>query len=310
MQNRWLKLIGAPLVLGAATVVTACNDGGTGAGRGSLSLAITDAPFPYDEVARADVYVVRIDAKQEDATEAEADSGATDDRRDGDDDGRRGGWVTLATPNRAINLLELQNGKVMNLGEQSLPTGTYKGFRLVIDPAQSSITLKDGTKPEIKWPSAARSGIKVKLERPIEVTAGETLMVIDFDLAGSFVMRGNSIRNNGLLFKPVIRGAASNVAGGIAGTVRGDSAAGALVPNAQVQVWKQLADTAAAGSAPLATANTDAQGAYKVTALVPGAYALRVLPADTLKHTNALVPSVTVTTGATADASAVLPTKR
>ena len=211
MQNRWLKLIGTPLVIGATSLVAACGDG-TSAGRGSLNVAITDAPFPYDEVARADVYVVRIDAKQEDATQAEAEDGAAEQRQDGDED-RRTGWVTLATPNRAINLLELQNGKVMNLGEQSLPTGSYKGFRLVIDPAQSSVTLKDGTKPNIVWPSAARTGIKVKLEQPITVTEGERLMVIDFDLAGSFVMRGTSISQNGLLFKPVVRGSAQDVAG-------------------------------------------------------------------------------------------------
>jgi len=30
-------------------------------------------------------------------------------------------------------------------------------------------------------------------------------MVVDFDVANSFVMRGNSLAQNGLLFKPVIR---------------------------------------------------------------------------------------------------------
>ena len=309
MQNRVFKLIGTPLVLGAAAFVTACSDAGTGAGRGSLNLAITDAPFPYDEVARADVYVVRIDAKQEEASEADAEDGATEAHQDGDED-RRTGWVTLATPNQAINLLELQHGKMANLGGQSLPTGEYRGFRLVIDPSKSSVTLKDGTKADIKWPSAAQTGIKVKLEEAIAVTAGETLMVIDFDLAGSFVMRGNSVKANGLLFKPVVRGVASDVAGAVGGVVRGDSATGAVMANAQVQLWTTLADTAVTTNAPLATAATDAAGAYRVAALLPGTYALRVVPADTTKHTNGLVPSVTVATGATAAGDVVLPTKK
>ena len=309
MQSRLFKLIGTPLVLGAAALVSACSDAGTGAGRGSLNLAITDAPFPYADVTRADVYVVRIDAKQEEASEADAADGAADTHQDGDED-RRTGWVTLATPNQAINLLELQHGKMANLGGQSLPTGEYKGFRLVIDPSKSSVTLKDGTKADIKWPSAAQTGIKIKLEEPIAVTAGETLMVIDFDLAGSFVMRGNSIKENGLLFKPVVRGVASDVAGAIGGTVRAGSATGAVVQGATVELWTQLADTATAGSMPLATAGTAADGTYRLAALLPGTYALRVTPPVALTtNGNALVPSVTVTTGTTAAADAVLPAK-
>ena len=63
----------ATAALLGATVLTACGDSGTGAGRGTLNVAITDAPFPYAEVDSAIVHVVRVDAKQEDATEAEAD---------------------------------------------------------------------------------------------------------------------------------------------------------------------------------------------------------------------------------------------
>jgi hypothetical protein len=303
MQTRWHKLIGAPLVAGAA-FLTACSDS-TGAGRGTLSLAITDAPFPYAEVDSAIVHVVRIDAKREDATEAQADAGATETRTDGEQD--TSGWVTLATPDQAINLLDLQNGKTMNLGQETLPTGSYRGFRLVIDPALSRVVLKSGARADIKWPSAARSGIKVKLAQPIGVTTGETLMVIDFDLAGSFVMRGNSIAQNGLLFKPVVRATARDVAGFVGGTVRAGTATGTPVAAAQVELWKALADTATAGSAPLATAGTDAAGTYKIVALLPGSYALRVLPPAGSTNAQAVVESVTVVTGTNVATDVVLP---
>ena len=36
--------------------------------------------------------------------------------------------------------------------------------------------------------------------------AATTKVLIDFDVAQSFVLRGNSLAQNGLLFKPVIRG--------------------------------------------------------------------------------------------------------
>ena len=38
----------------------------------------------------------------------------------------------------------------------------------------------------------------------MNVAEGTTSMLIDFDVGKSFVMRGNSISQNGLLFKPVI----------------------------------------------------------------------------------------------------------
>jgi hypothetical protein len=60
--------------------------------------------------------------------------------------------------------------------------------------------------PSIKFPSAGQSGIKVLFSAPIVVAEGETVdVLLDFDAEQSFVLRGNTIMQNGLLFKPVIR---------------------------------------------------------------------------------------------------------
>ena len=71
---------------------------------------------------------------------------------------------------------------------------------------------KDGTvltaksSPSIKFPSAGKSGIKVILTDDIVVDEGATTEVLlDFDAEESFVLRGNTIMQNGLLFKPVIK---------------------------------------------------------------------------------------------------------
>src|SRR5207249_530586 len=151
-------------------------------------------PFPFSSVSRVDIFVVRVDARKGTATEAEA----TDETSMSD-------WTTVATPNALLNLLDLNGGKTTNLGQATLPTGTWNGFRLIIDPSKSSITLTDGTHPNIVWPSASKTGIKVVLDQPIALTANGSVMVLDFDIGRSFVMRGNDIRNNGLLFKPVLR---------------------------------------------------------------------------------------------------------
>lgn len=200
----------------AAATLAACGGGGDGAtgtgptASGALRVQLTDAPFPYDSVARVDVFVVRADAKTEEADSAEAAV------RVGDDDKGADGWVTIAEPKAKIELSSLRNGVTAGLGTATLPAGTYRGFRLVIDPAQSSVTLKNGTvltstsSPGIEFKNAGRSGIRIQLDRPVvvpAVAAGETppTLVIDFDLDASFELKGNSLSRQGLRFKSGIK---------------------------------------------------------------------------------------------------------
>src|SRR5205823_13729207 len=120
----------------------------------------------FSNVATVDVYVVRVDAK----------SAATNDDEVADEN-HLNGWTTVATPNALINLLDLGDGKTMNLGATTLATGNYQSFRLVLDTDKSVITLKtDGSKPPIFFPSAAQSGIKVFLDNPIQLTENGSVM--------------------------------------------------------------------------------------------------------------------------------------
>src|SRR4029079_10592970 len=114
----------------------------------------------------------------------------------------------LVSPATSINLLTLTNGATANLGTTALPVGIYKSFRLIIDPSKSSVTLNDNTKPDVTWPSAGKNGIKIILDSPFNVSTGTTNLLIDFDAGQSFVLRGNSIHKNGLVFKPVIHATA------------------------------------------------------------------------------------------------------
>lgn len=188
----------------AATVVYmgACGDSPTASGRGTLAVRLTDAPFPTDSVSSVDIFVVRVDGrlKTADSLAVEQDSAGTN------------GWTTLAAPNMSVNLLAYQNGSSLPLGAATLAEGSYHGFRLVIDPSQSSITLKNGvvlsgsSSPSVSFPSGSRSGIKIVLTKPVEIVASDTTtMLVDFDVANSFVLRGNTILQNGLLFKPVVK---------------------------------------------------------------------------------------------------------
>ncbi|HMA23212.1 MAG: DUF4382 domain-containing protein [Gemmatimonas sp.] len=196
------------LALAAATIPVACSDSGlagVNGTMGSVIVRLTDAPFLTDSVKSVDIFVVRVDGRTAAVDDAAADQNA--------DNGSADGWHTLASPGASYNLLELQNGASTTLGSAPLTAGTYNGFRFIIDPTKSSVTLKNGkvltgtSSPNITFPSASRSGIKINLTSPVNIVGGATTtLLVDFDVNGSFVQRGNSIEQNGLLFKPVIRG--------------------------------------------------------------------------------------------------------
>lgn len=284
-MSKTIRLFAALVI--STFALAACTDS-SGTGTGLLTVRLTDAPFPFSEVARVDVYVIRVDAKTAETTEAEAA-----------DEGERGGWTTIATPNALINLLDLGSGQTVNLGATTLPTGTYRSFRLVLDTDQSSITLKDGSQPPIHFPSAGSSGIKVKLDQPIELTEDGSVMTLDFDIGRSFVLRGNRSAN-GFNFKPVIRAVAQDITGSVTGSVRANSATGAGVAGATVEVLTagSLLDDSDPTHIVSSTAS-DAEGNFRFAFLLPGTYVLRATPPTASGFKAALlVGGLTINTGA------------
>lgn len=288
----------AVLMAGAAGLMACSDTAGTNAAR--LTVQLTDAPFPFDQVARVDMFVVRVDAKTADTDSAEAAR-----------ESEQGGWTTIATPNASINLLDLQGGKTANLGTASLASGTYRGFRLILDTDKSSITLKDGSKPAIKWPSAGRTGVKIVLDKPIQVARDSSMMILDFDVGRSFVLRGNSIAQNGLLFKPVVRATAQELTGSATGSVRADSVKGAAVAGASVELLKAgtvLTDTVSANV--VRTASSDASGSFRFGYLLPGSYVVRATPPVASGYKPALLAGgLTVTSGQETAGQVIVVTK-
>jgi hypothetical protein len=214
-RSRFLGLATAASL--AATMAVACSDsGGLPAllgtdGTGNLIVRLTDAPFLTDSLKSVDIFVVRVDGRVDDADDAAADTDT--------EDGSAEGWKTLASPNASYNLLALQNGASTTLGTGALAAGTYNGFRFIIDPTKSSVTLKNGkvltgtSSPGVTFPSASKSGIKISLSSPVKIVGGgTTTLLVDFNVNDSFVQRGNSIDKNGLLFKPVIKATVTDAA--------------------------------------------------------------------------------------------------
>jgi hypothetical protein len=267
---------------------------------GKVNVSLTDAPFPFSQVKSVDVWVLRIDGQIDETDEAEAANS-----------GDMSNWVTLVSPNSSFNLLTLMDGKTTNLGVATIPVGTYKSFRMVIDTDKSSVTLNDNTTPEVKWPSAGKNGIKIILDKPFDVTSGTTNLLIDFDVGRSFVMRGNSISQNGLLFKPVIHAVTQASTGTISGSVRADNATGAGIAGATVEVLKAgttLTDTNSDNI--VATGATDASGNYIIAFVPPGTYVVRATPTVASGYKPALLTGgAIVTAGVTLSDQVIVVTK-
>lgn len=208
---RTRKSIVSSLVILAAAAGWACSSSVTGTSRGAMNVRLTDAPFPTDSVDSVNVFVTRVDVRA-----AAADSAAADSATSADSAAAHG-WITVASPNMVFNLLTLQNGVSADLGTTSLASGHYGAMRLVIDPSQSSVVLKGGLRltgtssPNVTFPSGSRSGIKINVTGGFDIVADDTTgVLLDFNLDQSFVMRGNSITQLGLLFKPVVQASVSN----------------------------------------------------------------------------------------------------
>jgi hypothetical protein len=201
MKNRIPKISALTSVIATGLLIS-CGGGGGGGGTGTLNVSMTDAPAcGFDEV-NVTVNMVRVHQSDNAGENAS-------------------GWVDIPiSPSRKINLLDLTNGVMTNLGQTTLPVGRYTQLRLVLDRntggtiANSVVSSSGGGEVELTTPSAATSGIK--LNGNIEVTENNTTdITLDFDACKSIVKRGNGAYN----LKPVIRIIPIATAGTISGYI-------------------------------------------------------------------------------------------
>lgn len=185
MKNpvRKFSLLGA---ISATALLSACGGGGSQA-PGTLGVSMTDAPSCGYDAVNVTVKKVRV---HQSSTAAEGQDGWAD--------------ITL-NPARKINLLNLTNGVLEDLGQTSLAAGHYTQLRLVLDSNTDSglanSVILSGTTAEISLdtPSAVQSGLKLGHEFDV-VSDQRVDLVLDFDACKSIVTKGNG----GYALKPVI----------------------------------------------------------------------------------------------------------
>jgi hypothetical protein len=233
----------------AAALLAACGGGGDG-GQGTLKVSLTDAPACGYDAVNVTVNKVRV-------------------HRSGSAGEGEGGWSDIVlNPSRKINLLDLTNGVLHDLGQVDLPAGRYTQVRLVLDPnngnSLANSVVLSGTTTEISLdtPSAVQSGIK--LIKGFDVVAGQQAeLVLDFDACKSIVSKGNG----NYALKPVVKIIPSTV-NGIEGYIK------AAVLSDKVMVTAQQN-----GEVVSATVPDPTTGKFFLARLEPGNYDV-VITAD------------------------------
>ena len=232
----------------------------------TIRVLLTDAPSDY--IAAASVDIGRV-------TLIPADDGAhivlNEDGTDG-----------------FVDLLDFQGAATMPLAEAEIDPGTFGELRMIVEAARVELiegyTFRDGsTEMDLTVPSGAQSGLKLKLQNdedggPVEFVPGESVLVLDFDVSQSFVLRGNPDTPagvHGVNFKPAIRVTAMDVAASISGVVSTDVEDFSL-GGLTVVATPTDGGTVDGYQTYVGTALTADDGTYTIHYLVPGSYDVTV----------------------------------
>lgn len=229
----------------------------TGPGNGYVVIKLTDAPFPADSVAEANITIDWVQLIEYDGENGEQEIHESDSA-----------YVMFEMESEiTYNLLELSNGITAILGEKEIPAGNYDEIRLHV--VNSSIVLNDGNVYDLKVPSGNASGLKIKLDPYFTLEdGGYAEILLDFDVSRSFVVRGNFNKGkiNGFIFKPVVRAVANYqvTAGEVNGFVTDTT--GTSIENALL--------TLVSGEDTITSALTDTAGFYAMPGILARDYTL------------------------------------
>lgn len=194
------------LALGLPLMVAGCDDSGTDAEFGEVTLQLTDAAG--EEVTEAWVTFTDVYLQGE----------------NGDQDPAGGRVYLLEEMSESFELTSLANDIADLVEDEEVPTGTYGQLRVVlsggcIETDDGSVYASDdsytrcGTPTgELRMPSMQQSGVKVLLNG-LQVTGGQHVLLLDFDVEDSF---GHAAGQSGAwVMTPVIHTSEIGLTGGV-----------------------------------------------------------------------------------------------
>lgn len=269
---------------GLAAALAACGGGGGGGeaavGQGTLRVALTDAPScGYDHVW---VTVEKVRVHKSSAA-AESDAGWSE---------------VVVSPALRVDLLELTNGLLKELGSTQLEAGSYSQVRLQLasNGATGDSSIANAVQPTggdvipLNTPSAQQSGLK--LQAKVDVESGQTAdLVLDFDACKSIVRAGNSGKYN---LKPVVS-VVPRVSAGIQGYVTTTLSLGSTTVSAQQN------------GVTVRSTQPDASGKFSIPYLSTGTYTVVVMSDGRASSVVTGVPVGTTTTVINGSATPLMP---
>lgn len=203
MLPRTITGLAAACVLSAG--ITACDDP-AGSDISRISILLTDAPD--EQVVAAQVAISRIELL----------GGGPE----------VGGSIVLRDAPWSGDVMELQNTFATLVADMEIPSGVYREVRIVFtgmcievdedgDMAADATFSTDGYSEctehakigDLQPPSFFSSGLKVKLEDPLEVDGGTHTLLLDYDVAQSY---GHPAGSEKWVAHPVVRGAEAHLA--------------------------------------------------------------------------------------------------
>ncbi|WP_149275802.1 DUF4382 domain-containing protein [Pareuzebyella sediminis] len=244
-------------LLACSFLFIGCSDGDDSYSEyGRLRVQLTDAPFPHDLVAEANVTIFKIDARHKAGVEMED---AASDGEAMTEKSELEPFEVLMEEEVPVNLLDLTNGVTKTLVDSNVPVGTYDLIRVHVKGI--NVVMKDGTAFNLDVPSGAQSGIKIFMEPVLTVSGGLTAdLLLDFDVSKSFVAK-----SDGFNFKPVIKASNLSTAGTLMGIITTTEEEVMLgVEGAQIAVFKD-------GEVQTTTFSGE-EGGYMVMGLEAGSY--------------------------------------
>lgn len=210
-----------------------------------------------------------------------------------------GDWTSITPADFSpiiVDLTELIGGEELLLSDVIIPSGMLKEVRLVLGDNNTLVIEGKSDPVHLDTPSAQQSGLKIKLNTPLESGYSYTF-ILDWDVDKSIVKAGNSGK---YLLKPVIRVNAEVNSGSIKGKVVGPAMEGDGIGPIPLKGFKVTANTI--GDVEVAGTLSDGNGNFIIRGLDPEEYKIKI---EHINYINYESETISVIVGEVSDAGTI-----
>jgi len=159
---KFKKLVIVVLLFG--TLFSCNDDENIPSGEGAVSIKLTDAPFPFEFVTKANVGIAKVELKNS-----------------------SGEYVVVFEGNSSYNMVNLTNGTTKTVGNSNIKKGTYNNARITLNAA--SVELSNGK--SFSMNSEAQGSYTVSISPALVVEEGNTSNILfDLNVNNSYQFKG------------------------------------------------------------------------------------------------------------------------